>query len=86
MDLEVPRSSRGGCTTRPRPSAATFDRPGGAAGTLEAAAAIAISSFKRKGFAFVKFFDPDSAQRAVHELDGGLFHDQLGGAALHQCV
>ena len=25
---------------------------------------------KRKGFAFLEFFDPDSAQRAVHELDG----------------
>ena len=25
---------------------------------------------KRKGFAFLEFFDPDGAQRAVHELDG----------------
>ena len=25
---------------------------------------------KRKGFAFLEFFDQDTAQRAVHELDG----------------
>ena len=29
---------------------------------------------KRKGFAFLEFFDQDTAQRAVHELDGVDFY------------